>query len=62
MGNLLTLIKSYKDNVDVKVEVYFKNGNCELVSNLSFDEEKLVSDQGVEYSFKMISHAEIMSI
>ena len=57
--NLIELIKSYQDNEELTIEIFFKDGRIELIENIAFAHEKVILTSGEAMPESMISHAEI---
>ena len=57
--NLIELIKSYQDNEELTVEIFFKDGQIESIKNIAFAHEKVILTSGEVMPESMISHAEI---
>ena len=58
---LFELIKAYKGNTEIAVEVFFKNGAKERLDALDLGSDTIKTNDGKIFPIDMVSHAEIFA-
>jgi len=59
---LLDLIKSYKNNTDVQVDVFFTNGTMRKLSAMSMTSTCFITDDNTRIPNALLQKAEIYAI